>query len=213
MHPKLNKFRKLIQSVAFSIDRPLDEERIEFYLERLKNYDLNLIEKALNNLILRTKEKKFPAVAEIIDEIRVIKEELSKPWKPVFCKKCNSTGFIIVAIQREKHSHDIAYRCDCENGKRLCDKMMTYEEAKVKHELMDDILPDIQRINIQDIDPLETYENIKVIKKCINCRKSYTVCYNRRVSGGEILLQDQKSPKKYCDSCLKEKGREVGLWQ
>ena len=109
-------FRIKMQNIARKVDRKLDEEQCNVFFDDLKDYSINIIEKAMDQALRdRDPEDIFLRRAMItIPEIRQAAEDLRKEKKAtnkLGCLRCEPTNGWIT--ETTKDGRFIAHPCDC----------------------------------------------------------------------------------------------------
>ena len=109
-------FRNKKEKIAHKVDRKLDDEQCDVYFDDLKEFTINIVEKAMD-LALRDRDPDdiFLRRAMItIPEIRQAAEDLIKEKRTTLklgCLKCEPTlGWI---TETTKDGRFIAHPCDC----------------------------------------------------------------------------------------------------
>jgi len=109
-------FRAKMEKVARKVDRKLDVEQSDVFFDDLKDFSIEVIEKAMD-LALRDRDPDDVYLTRAMlttPEIRRAAEELIKDTKvkgKLGCEKCESTKGWILEIT--KTGRAIAHPCDC----------------------------------------------------------------------------------------------------
>ena len=109
-------FRIKMQNIARKIDRKLDDEQCDVYFDDLKEFTINIVEKAMD-LALRDRDPDdifLKRAILTIPEIRQAAEDLIKEKRTTLklgCLKCEPTlGW---TTETTKDGRFIAHPCDC----------------------------------------------------------------------------------------------------
>ncbi|RMF99537.1 MAG: hypothetical protein D6726_12820 [Nitrospirae bacterium] len=68
------RFENCMRSLSLAFQGEVSDEKVALYFEMLKDEEISIIEDAVISMIKTRKERFFPTVAEIIEEINFVKE-------------------------------------------------------------------------------------------------------------------------------------------
>lgn len=223
MTPSLDyykRFRRLMQSMATvcGVTR-LDDDAAEDFLKQLKGIELDVLEKAISNVV---KEKagsfhSLPAVGEILAEVKAVQADMGRRQNtvPCWCEKCCNSGLVLV---RDGKGQAMAYRCTCPNGQRQDRHIKSFSEVESKFTPTEGWvpakLPLVTLQMIENMPPDQQYpEGCEVAKVCDVCTGPYEVRHERPISGAELKeFHAHPTRPQLCEKCFVQLGVERGMW-
>lgn len=215
---KIDFKEKIIDELVRAYHKDISTDQIDLYYDHLKSFDLESLQKAVEDVINNPNIEYFPKIAEIRREAKFAQREtVIKKRKPVYCPHCSGSGWITV---QDSNGYETAYRCTCVNGQRLPKENMSYTDAMKKYGLPPLDQPDDPGTPIIPYerilaDPGKFYTDIKVEYICKNCGKIYYVPYHDKVMGRWIIEchAEESGGLCLCDFCYEEEGRRRGFWE
>jgi len=143
--------------------------------------------------------------------------------KPVYCQKCNCTGFILMQVKKEGYERVVAGRCSCGNGDRLSKRILAFDHLMNRlgfqeYEIMDQERPmQLEEIRYEElIEKTQlTFKGI-VTKRCAKCRNDYRIEYKKETPIARIIevheyCKDREN--NLCSLCFYKKGKNRGYWE
>lgn len=201
-------FRGMCDRVARVTGR-IDEEGRKIYYEALKEIKRDTVFRAMKRVAREHGYYKFPTLAEIMDAIKDCQSE-TKLQAPAYCAECNSTGIIIAEVK----GYNTAYRCACENGKRVSKRIRAFSDVAHLFKGPDEpermhlvSLPDLESMAPGDSFP----DGVAVGKMCGTCWKPFRF-EHRRPMTVKALREFHLTRESLCEACYVEIGKSKGVY-
>ena len=201
-------FRGMVKRLA-KVTGSCDEETFRIIYEAIKDYKREAVAKGMETLAKEHSFYRFPTLAEVIESVKDY--TVSPKHVPVWCDECNSTGIVLV----EKNGRASAYRCSCQNGRRISKKIRQFSEVSGLY-VSDDCPPEaLMVVNVEELSGLDRSvvfdKGVSVQRVCETCWEGYRVDHRRKVTAGQLADQHSTRPGQ-CLKCYVEEGKRKGLW-
>jgi hypothetical protein len=177
--------------------------------DALKDIKRDTVFRAMKRVAREHGYYKFPTLAEIMDAIKDCSSE-TKLQAPAYCRECNSTGMIIAEVK----GYNTAYRCSCENGKRISKRIRPFSDVAglFGDPPEPDWLPLIALPDLESMRPADVFGGgVAVGKVCGTCWKPFRFEHRRRISVRD-LREFHLKRESLCEDCYVEIGKAKGIY-
>ena len=195
----------------------LDETRKKLHYDKLCHFPSWVLKEMVNQILETHERTYYPKLSLLIKSAESIQYyKQSNKRKPVYCEKCNSTGWRWLDwVDKDGKKREQAFRCDCENGDRLSHRIYTYSEAKVKLGIPNEKPLNLELVDYTMVkaDPSQVFEDGACVKNfCSRCGNPYYVNFEGKTTGRQIL-ECYEGGLNLCDVCYKREGIYRGYFR
>ncbi|HET6453491.1 MAG TPA: hypothetical protein VFI02_03725 [Armatimonadota bacterium] len=200
-------FKGMCDRVA-RVTGKIDEEGRKIYYEALKDIKRETVFRAMKRVAREHGFYKFPTLAEIMDAVKDCQSE-TKLQAPVYCAECNSTGIIIAEVK----GYNTAYRCSCENGKRISKRIRAFSEVAGLFEgpAEPGRLSLVSMADLELMAPADVFDGVAVGKICATCWKPFRFEHRRKITVKDLRVF-HLTRESMCEDCYVQTGKDKGVY-